>query len=69
MNRSKIKARGGRRKKESSGDSKLISLHRRYFSPTAPLAPDQGEQYSLEQPFPFPSVPTVTTTSAFHGKS
>jgi hypothetical protein len=63
MNRGKTKIGTGRKRKKESESHKLISLHKRHFIPATPFSPDRSEQYSLEQPFPFPSVPTVTTTS------
>ncbi len=63
MNRGKTKIGVGRGRKKKSETHKLISLHKRHFTPAMPFSPDHSEQYSLEQPFPFPSVPTITTTS------
>lgn len=46
--------------------AKLALLYRRYLSRSAGItapAVSPGDSYSLEQPWPFPAVPTITTTT------
>ena len=61
----------GRRSKRRVGmpaseAAKLALLYRRYLSRSAGItapAVSPGDSYSLEQPWPFPAVPTITTTT------
>ena len=63
MNRKKNERNARRKAGKSPHGADLISVYKRYFTTLQLLPTNQNEQYSLEQPFPFPSVPTVTTTS------
>ena len=67
MSRIKMKKGARPKAKTTATADKLISLHRRHFVPAVVLPSDQRERYSLEQPFLFPSVQTVTTTSITYG--
>ncbi len=67
MNRSRKKAKIRNRQQLDAPESeaaKLALLYRRYIQPALPAPTVSPEDsYSLEQPWPFPAVPTITTTS------